>query len=266
MKTKPLGVASTEPAPTESQRPNGQDVHLTIDEQTSGCKHENKTEVAGNPNRYHCDDCNEMIGAPAIHPPDCKHVTATTKQKPEAATAATVKSVRLTKDEHTRAKADAERKEKAERKKFVTDAEAAAKMVEKSYKQLLDLNEQNRSIYRKFAEVVEDMRPQLEIVRNFFAHRKQGDLLLGYSTGDEWSHAVLNTSYRHLCRCLNPPAEHPLLTDGDETSTPKPKPTAKSKLGSASYVNADHPDYARMQAAGLINDEATETTFVVSDA
>ena len=55
------------------------------------------------------------------------------------------------------------------------------------------------------------------------------------------------------------------LTDGTDKSKAKPKPTAKSSLGSSSYVNEDHPDYARMDAAGLINDEGSETPFVVSD-
>jgi hypothetical protein len=57
----------------------------------------------------------------------------------------------------------------------------------------------------------------------------------------------------------------PELTDSTDKPKPKPKPTAKSKLGSASYVNEDHPDRERMQAAGLINDEASETEFRVRD-
>jgi hypothetical protein len=44
----------------------------------------------------------------------------------------------------------------------------------------------------------------------------------------------------------------PQLTEGFD----KPKPITKSSLGSASYKNEDHPDYARMRATGLINDKA----------
>jgi predicted RNA-binding Zn-ribbon protein involved in translation (DUF1610 family) len=54
----------------------------------------------------------------------------------------------------------------------------------------------------------------------------------------------------------------PQPTDGIDK--PKRKATAKSKLGSAPHVNEDHPEYARMQAVGLIN-EADETEFKFID-
>lgn len=171
--------------------------------------------------------------------------------------AATVNTVCLNKDEHDRGKKDAEKQKKAGRKRFIAQAESAAKVVEENYKQLVDLDKQDRAIYRKFAAVVEEMRPQLETVRHFFAHRKQDELLLGsYHTGDEWSNAVLNVSYRHLCRCLNPPAERPFLGDGTDESTPKQKQITKSKDGSAPYVNEANPEYEEMKAMRLIGQDA----------
>ena len=127
------------------------------------------------------------------------------------------------------AKKDAEKQLKAARKAVIAEANASAKAIEALYKVCGDLDDQQEVLYRKFAEVVESLKPHFEIVQHFFAHKKKDECLEGtYNTFAEWTKAVLNVDQSTLRRALNPPVRHPLLpaptvsTETDTNTTAEP--------------------------------------------
>jgi hypothetical protein len=74
-------------------------------------------------------------------------------------------------------------------------------------------------VYHSFKEITEASRAPLLAVRQFFAHKKEGELLFGeYATGDAWAQARCGVSYGYVCRCLNPTKEQPLLKAVNETA------------------------------------------------
>lgn len=117
--------------------------------------------------------------------------------------------------------------------------------------------------YTTFGEHVREIRKEYDWLREYFRHKPKDERVCGCLTWKDYCESVLGKSYQAMYYALNP----------EKRSKAKPKelpPAAQagngtSGLGSASYVNEDHPDHARMQAAGLINDEASENTFVLSE-
>jgi len=70
--------------------------------------------------------------------------------------------------------------------------------------------DQVRQMYKKFKDVVAQMREPLQTIRHFFAHRKKGEQLLGkYATGEQWAKKELGMTYHHVCYVLNAQIESP---------------------------------------------------------
>jgi hypothetical protein len=209
----------------------------------SECKHDkNFSESTTTKGRYHCDDCGLMFG----NPPSNGDPLKPAKTEKISVSQATTKSIRLTKKEKERAREEDEKLAKAERKKFIAEAAAASKQVEKHYKQLHVINQEfldlcgkfvtdGQVLHRKFKDVVAEMRPQIDVVVNFFAHKPKGATLLGYNSKDEWSLGILGVTARRLDQVLNPtlpsPKVIPLLpapeaVEGSVAGTPESKPTS----------------------------------------
>jgi hypothetical protein len=142
---------------------------------------------------------------------------------------ATVKTVHLTKDEQARASKAKESEKRLARNSVIANAEASATAFEDAFAKLCTINQQGATLYQSFKEIAEASREPFTIVRHFFAHKKEGELLFGeYATGDAWAQARCGVSYGYVCRCLNPPKEQPLLKAVNETAqspvSSKPSP------------------------------------------
>ena len=155
---------------------------------------------------------------------------------------ATVKTIHLTKaeaDEARKAKIgenriarkDKEDKTRLARQAVVRDAEENATQFASNFAKLHALNSQYTTMYHSFREIADANIEPLKVVRHFFAHKKDGELLFGeFSTGEAWSQARCNVGFDYVCRCLNPIKAVPLLkaaNDSNETaqSSVSSKPT-----------------------------------------
>jgi len=132
---------------------------------------------------------------------------------------ATVKTIHLTKDEADAARKSAVEEKLRARQAVIANAEENAMQFENAFAKLRTLNQQGITLYRSFKEITAASRAPLLAVRQFFAHKKEGELLFGeYTTGDAWAQARCGVSYGYVCRCLNPPKEQPLLKAVNETA------------------------------------------------
>ncbi len=132
---------------------------------------------------------------------------------------ATIKTIHLTKDEADAARKSAVGEKLRARQAVIANAEENAMQFENAFAKLRTINQQGATLYRSFKEITEASRAPLQTVRNFFAHKKEGELLFGeYATGDTWAQARCGVSYGYVCRCLNPPKEQPLLKAVNETA------------------------------------------------
>src|SRR5713101_7313213 len=132
---------------------------------------------------------------------------------------ATVKTIQLTKDEADKARQASVGEKLLARKAVIANAEANATQFENAFVTLRTLNQQGATLYLSFKEITEASRAPLLAVRQFFAHKKEGELLYGeYATGDAWAQARCGVSYGYVCRCLNPAKEQPLLKAVNETA------------------------------------------------
>lgn len=117
--------------------------------------------------------------------------------------------------------------------------------------------------FATFGEHVRELRKEYDWLREYFRHKPKKERVCGCLTWKDYCKAVLGKSYQAMYYAMNP----------EKRTTPKPKelpPAARvgnetSGLGSTPYVNEEHPDYTTMEDKGLINDEASETTSVISD-
>ena len=162
---------------------------------------------------------------------------------------ATVKNIRLNKDEADRARKSAVGEKLRAREKFIVKAEASATAFEASYAKLKAMNEQHTVLYRSFKEIAAVAREELLTVRHFFAHKNDGELLFGlYAVGEEWSQARCGVGYDYVCR-LTPPTEQKLLKDVNETaqSSVSAKPRRKAADGLQDLLAALPTDAARVK-------------------
>jgi hypothetical protein len=132
---------------------------------------------------------------------------------------ATIETIHLTKDEADEARKASPGEKLLARKAVIADAEANALAFEDAFSKLRDINQRGATLYRSFKEIAEASREPLQVVRHFFAHKKDGELLFGkYATGDAWAQARCGVVYGYVCRCLNPPKEQHLLKAANETA------------------------------------------------
>jgi len=117
--------------------------------------------------------------------------------------------------------------------------------------------------FTTFGEHVREIRKEYDWLREYFRHKPKAERVCGCVTWKDYCEIVLGKSYQAMYYALNP--EKRSTAKRKELPPASESGNGTSGLGSVSYVNKDHPDYARMQAAGLIKNEASETTFVVSD-
>ena len=135
---------------------------------------------------------------------------------------ATVKSVRLTIAE----RAAVEKDKSAQRKEHLKFLEADAQAFVKDFQTAKGVNNDANTLHRKFKELVQQMRPVFERVREGFAHLKKGETIMGEETGPAWADKYLGVTYDWLCRCLNTPqAGTLLLTDGTKVVSPSDSTT-----------------------------------------
>jgi|SRR5208337_2755895 len=147
---------------------------------------------------------------------DSKSLTQT-GQNPVSA--ATVKSIPLNGSEKALVSRDKDTKRKAYLKTLEADAQAFVD----GYQVAKAINDEVNVLHRKFKDLVEELRPVFERVRDGFAHLKKGETVMGERTGPAWANKYLGVTYDWLCRCLNPPkAGTLLLTDGTKVVAPMP--------------------------------------------
>ena len=88
---------------------------------------------------------------------------------------ATVKTIHLTKDEKAPASKGDLAKKLLARKAAIANAEANALAFEEAFAKLRAINQQGATLYQSFKEIAEAIRKSLQIVREFFAHKKKGN-------------------------------------------------------------------------------------------
>jgi len=131
----------------------------------------------------------------------------------------TVTTIRLTKDEADEVRKASVGEKLLARKAVIAHAEENATAFEDAFAKLSVLNQQGKTLYQSLKETAEASREALQIVREFFAHKKKGELLFGeFATGDAWAQARCGVIYGYVCRCLNPPKEQHLLKAVNETA------------------------------------------------
>jgi hypothetical protein len=132
---------------------------------------------------------------------------------------ATVKTIQLTKDEAAAARKASGGEKLLARKAVIANAEENATAVEASFTKLHAMNDQYVTLYQSFKTIAEANREPLAVVRHFFAHKKEGELLFGqYATGDAWSKERCGVGFDYVCRCLNPAKAQPLLRAANQTA------------------------------------------------
>jgi len=137
--------------------------------------------------------------------------TALTQTGQNPVSAATVKSIPLNANEKALVRKD----EAGKRKAYLKALEGDARTFVKEYQNAKAINGEIIVLHRKFKDVVEEMRPVFERVRDGFAHLHKGERVMGEQTGKDWAKKHIGISYDWLCRCLKPPkAGRLLLTDG----------------------------------------------------
>ena len=167
--------------------------------------------------------------------------TALTQTGQNPVSLATVKSIPLTADEKVLVRKD----EASKRKAYLKALEADAQTFVKGYQNAREIGEQAKALHRKFKDVVEEMRPVFERVREGFAHLRKGETVMGETTGDAWAQKHLGITYNWLCRCLNPPkAGRLLLTDGSKVLDPQ---APKRKQSLPKPPTADTADWTDTQ-------------------
>jgi len=150
-------------------------------------------------------------------PSDSKALTQT-GQNPVSA--ATVNSIPLNDGE----KALVRRDKDVKRKAYLKTLEADAQAIVDGYRDANKINDEVSVLHRKFKDLVEEMRPVFERVRDGFAHLKEGETVMGERTGPAWAEKHLGVTYNWLCRCLNPPKAGTLmLTNGTKVVAPTPE-------------------------------------------
>lgn len=138
---------------------------------------------------------------------------------------ATVNSIPLNPAERALVKRDEARKRKA----YLKALESDARKIVSGCQEARDISEQATALHRKFKDVVEEMRPVFERVREGFAHLRKGETVMGETTGDAWAQKHLGITYNWLCRCLNQPkAGKLLLSDGTKVLNPQPSKRNRS--------------------------------------
>ncbi len=149
-------------------------------------------------------------------PCDSKSLTQT-GQNPVSA--ATVKSIPLNGSEKALVRKDKD----TQRNVYLKTLEADAQAFVDGYRAAKAINDEVNVLHRKFKDLVEELRPIFERVRDGFAHLKKGETVMGERTGPAWANKYLGVTYDWLCRCLNPPkAGTLLLTDGTKVFSPIP--------------------------------------------
>lgn len=157
-------------------------------------------------------------------------IAAAEKRRSAQSTAPTVNTIRVNKDEQARSNKAKESETRLARKTFIANAEASATAFEDAFAKLRDINQQGVTLYQSFKEIAEASREALNVVRDFFAHKKAGELLYGeFATGDAWATSRCGVSYDYVCRCLNPRKEQPLLKAANETAQSSVSPQPKTK-------------------------------------
>ena len=111
---------------------------------------------------------------------------------------ATVKSIPL----NTHEKALVRRDEAIKRKEYLKALETDARNIVSGFQEAKDFGEQAMALHRKFKDVLEEMRPVFERVRDGFAHLHKGEKVMGETTGEAWAQKHLGITYNWLCRCL----------------------------------------------------------------
>ena len=160
--------------------------------------------------------------------------TALTQTGQNPVSAATVKSIPLNANEKALVRKD----EASKRKAYLKALEADARKIVSGCQEAREIGEQAKVLHRKFKDVVVEMRPVFERVREGFAHLRKGETVMGETTGDAWAQKHLCITYNWLCRCLNQPkAGRLLLTDGTRVLDVRPAKSGateeKTRLGKA---------------------------------
>lgn len=129
----------------------------------------------------------------------------------------TVGSIRLNSDEKSHARRDANEK----RKEVLKSLEADAREFVNGFQTAKAINDEAQVLHHKFKDVVTEMRPVFERIREGFAHLRKGETIMGERTGQGWAEKHVGVSYDWLCRCLNPrKTKTLLLTDGSKVLVP----------------------------------------------
>ena len=148
-------------------------------------------------------------------------VAIQTVQNP--ASSATVDNIHLSPAELEHARKRTARERWEELKALEADAQAVVKHCAEARGIVAEAH----ALHRKFKDVVEDMRPELERVRKGFAHLRKGERIMDARNGKEWAAKYLGgVTYDWLGRCLSAKPGKLRLTDGTwvtDKQPPKPK-------------------------------------------
>lgn len=152
----------------------------------------------------------------------------------------TVKSVAKSNDADVKKRAEAELAK--QRKQHLKEVESVAARLVKTWNTMTDLDRQSEVIYRKYAEAVEEFKPQLENLRYEFRHLKEGETINGHTSLETWCPEFLGVTARTFRRGLQVPKQVPLLpapVDGNPQQKPLPEVPEKQENG---IEDADYTD------------------------
>lgn len=205
---------------------------------------------------FHCESCNQDV---KVAP---KSLVQTDKM---SVSFSTVESIGLNSDQKERVKKDKRENRRVE----LSAMESQAKRI---VKEMSEIRNESQAFASKMKDKVREMYPLFENVRYGFAHLhiKEGETIMGETTGEEWSPKYLGITYRHLCRLMNAAKAEKnllggnvlLLTDGEKAE----KPAAKKKAEKAETPTLHRGDGTPIPSAVYNVGDAVRNTETYMDS